>query len=187
MNKTNKILIWVIALLALLNLTTIGTILYHNYQEKKDAETVIITGQGQTPLNGRFFRHELNFNNDQMNKFRDLNHSFQMNANSLIFELDSMKHQMFVELNKPKVDTLEINRLTKEIGEHHAELKHQINVFYLNLKDICEEEQTIKLQNAFEPLFYQDGANNVLRNGSGGRHRRGQGYERGYNHNNNSN
>jgi hypothetical protein len=80
-----------------------------------------------------------------------------------------------------------VDELEKKIGEHHAQLKHQINDFYLGLKDICNEEQAIKLKNAFEPLFYEDGANNLMRNGNGSGYRHGQGFGRGNNQINDNN
>jgi hypothetical protein len=183
MNKTTKILVWVIVLLALLNLTTIGTILYLDHQKKAESEEIIVPSTNTTPINGRFFRKELGFDDLQMDKFRALNHPFQEAASTLIFNIDSMKREMFIELNKSKVDTLKVNDLAIKIGEHHAQLKRQINAFYLGLKKICNEEQAIKLKNAFEPLFYQDGANNLMRNGNGSGHRHGQGFGRGNNQN----
>ncbi len=187
MNKTTKILIWVIVLLALLNLTTIGTILYQNYQKKADSEEIIVPSTNTSPINGRFFRKELGFDDMQMDKFRALNHPFQEAARVLIFDIDSMKREMFIELNKSNVDSLKVNDLAIKIGEHHAQLKHQINDFYLGLKNICNEEQAIKLKNAFEPLFYEDGANNLMRNGNGRGYRHGQGFGRGNNQINNNN
>jgi hypothetical protein len=187
MNKTTKILVWVIVLLALLNLTTIGTILYQNYHKKAENEDIIVPSTNTTPINGRFFRKELGFDDMQMDKFRALNHPFQEAARVLIFDIDAMKREMFTELNKSDIDTLKVDELEKKIGEHHAQLKHQINDFYLGLKDICNEEQAIKLQNAFEPLFYEDGANNLMRNGNGSGYRHGQGFGRGNNQINNNN
>lgn len=54
MNKTTKILVWVIVLLALLNLTTIGTILYLDYRKKAENGEIIVPSTNTTPLMGDF-------------------------------------------------------------------------------------------------------------------------------------
>lgn len=167
MNK-KRVLVWIIILLALLNLTTIGTIIYHARKEKKAADTVAVTGVQGNPLNGSFFRNELGFDDEQMEVFRVANQQFRPASNEIIFTIDSLKHQLFVELNKERVDTSKTNQLSREVGALHAQLKDETNTFYLKLKEIATPEQTIKLQEAFEPLFYQDGVNNFGK-------RRGQG------------
>lgn len=165
-------------LLALLNITTIGTIAYHTYHEHRYAESAVIISSNQTPINGQFFSIELGFDDKQMEMYRAANRSFRPKANALLFELDSMKTLMFSELNNLSPNMVKIDSLTTEIGEHHAELKRQINTFYLMLKGICNEQQRPKLRDAFEPLFYQDGANEIKQHSKGnmqqGQHR-GQG------------
>mgnify|MGYP000853076213 FL=1 len=152
MNRTNKILVWVIILLALLNITTIGTILYHNQRDKKVAESIVFD-QGRNPLNGRFFRQKLGFDDQQMEAFRTANREFQPKAKEVIYVLDSLKKQIFFEINKEKVDTLKLRQLTESIGSSHAELKKITNDFYLQVKDICDEGQCEQLKDAFEPLY----------------------------------
>jgi len=71
MNKTIKILWWVIALLVTLNLTTIGTILLRNRESNSDNVTTVLDENRQNPLNGRYFRQTLGFDDAQMNVFRE--------------------------------------------------------------------------------------------------------------------
>ena len=176
----NRILVWIIVLLALLNITTIGTIIYNTKKEKKIAETAVVTGIGVNPLNGNFFRNELDFDDEQMNVFRSANQHFRPNSNEIVFRMDSLKHLMFDELNKTTIDTLKINQLTKEFGDLHSLLKDEINQFYLKIKEISTPEQSRKLEEAFAPLFYQDGVNSFEREqgrrlGRGQRNGKGQG------------
>lgn len=173
MNK-NRILVWIIVLLALLNITTIVTIIYHTKKEKKIAETAVVTGVGVNPLNGNFFRNELDFDEEQMDVFRNVNQHFRPTSNEIIYRMDSLKRMMFDELNKPTIDTLKIGQLTKNFGELHMLLKDEINQFYLKLKEISTPDQSEKLEDAFAPLFYQDGVNSFER-GQGRGFGRGQG------------
>lgn len=156
MNRTNKIL-WIVAvLLLILNLTTLGTIFYHNQKNKKDDVAIVLNENRQNPLTGRFFRQQLGFNDEQMEVFREANREFQYRANRLIFEIDSLKSETFEELNSENSDTIKINKLSTHIGEHHIELKNITNKFYLTIKSVCDSSQQEKLKEAFLPLF-EDG------------------------------
>lgn len=170
MNK-NKVLVWIIVLLAVLNITTIATIVYHVRQDKKNAETSIVIGSGN-PLNGSYLRSEVGFDDEQMDAFRSANKEFRPVSNEIIYKMDSLKHLMFDEINKEPIDSLKINQLSKDFGELHAQLKEITNKFYLQLKSISTPEQSEKLKETFAPLFYQDGANRFERG-------RGQGKEQG--------
>lgn len=153
MNKTNKILWFVIALLLVLNLATIGTIFYHNRQSKDDNQAIVLDENRPNPLTGRFFRQELGFNDAQMEVFREANRHFQYVANDLIFEMDSLKSEMFEELNGPHPDSTRLHNLSAHLGRHHAELKNVTNDFYLKIKSVCDSSQCERLQGAFLPLF----------------------------------
>ena len=174
MTNKNKILVRIIVLLAILNLTTIISILHHRYKDRKAAETVIVTGEGQTPLSGRFFIQEVGFDKEQMEQFRKINRKFKPKSNQIIWEMDSLKVLIFEELNKQNVDTARLQQLNLRFGELHAELKDETNKFYLKLKEISITEQIDKLKNAFKPLFYQE---NVANRGRGGFGRQQQCYE----------
>jgi len=169
MTNKNKILIRIIVLLAVLNLTTIISILHHRYKDKQAAETVIVTGEGQNPLSGRFFMQEIGFDNEQMEQFRQINRNFKPKSNHIIWQMDSVKILIFDELNKQSVDTVRLQQLNTRFGELHAELKDETNMYYLKLKEISNAEQTEKLKNAFKPLFYQE---NVANRGGRGFGRR---------------
>ena len=156
MNKTNKIWIGIVVLLVVLNLTTIGTILYHNYRENGDDIAISLSGDGQNRISGRYFRHTLGFNDDQMEAFRKANREFQPAAARLIFSIDSLKMEMFNELNKNRPDTVKLNYLSEQLGKHHAELKKITNSFYLKMKQVCDSSQCVVLQETFLPLYYNE-------------------------------
>ena len=159
MNKTIKILIWIITLLVVLNLTTIGTILHHNREEQEDNVSIVLDENRQNPLTGRYFRQALDFNDGQMEAFRKANRKFQPYATKLILEMDSLKTEMFNELNKPQPDSLKLRNLSDHIGEHHTELKILTNDFYLQLKSICDSLQRVQLAHTFLPLYRDETVN----------------------------
>ena len=163
MNKTNKILWLAVALLIILNAATVGTILYHNRQSRNDDLAIVLDENRQNPLTGRFFRQELGFDDAQMAVFREANREFQHVANHLIFEMDSLKGQMFDELNKAHPDSLKLSDLSVHLGKHHTELKNITNDYYLKIKSVCDASQCGKLQEAFYPLFRDGTTANIGR------------------------
>ena len=122
MNK-NTILIWSVVILAILNVSTIATIVYHNYQERIEKQDIVLDTQGQNPLNGKYFRQTLGFTDSQMEVFREVNHEFRPNANRIIIKIDSLKREMFTEIKRPSSDTVRLNALALETGNLHAQLK----------------------------------------------------------------
>jgi len=172
MNK-KSILIWLVVILVFLNVSTIATILYHNYQEKIEKQNIVLDTQGQNPLNGRYFRQTLEFSDSQMEVFREVNREFRPNANRIILKIDSLKKEMFVEIKKTVSDTIKLNALALETGNLHAELKRETNRFYLKIKTVCTPSQLEKLQDAFSPLFRNESCTG---NGQG---RQGRGREQG--------
>lgn len=152
MNKI-KTLQWLVALLILLNLSTIASLLYHNYQEKTNNEILVFDVGSENRLNGRYFRQALDFNDEQMDAFREANRSFQPKANMIILSIDSLKNNIFIELKKEYPDTIVLGQLSENIGKLHADLKKATNQFYLKIKSVCTTEQKEQLNEVFSPLF----------------------------------
>src|SRR5665647_1341106 len=111
MNKI-KLLTWAVILLIVLNITTISTILYHNYTESANSKTIVLNTDGNNMLTCRFFKQTLGFNQAQMNVFREANRGFRPKANGIILQIDSLKNEMFIELKKNKSDTVRLNNLS---------------------------------------------------------------------------
>ena len=154
----SQILTWVIVLLLISNVATIGTILYHNYRENQNTNQVgINTGEEINMLNGRYFRQTLGSNEQQMESFRAINREFRPSAMEMTIEIDSLKNNMFAELQKATPDTILLNEMSKQIGVLHGRLKYVTYHFYLNIKNVCSATQSIELEKAFLPLFKSEG------------------------------
>jgi len=167
-NKT-KILWWIIALLATLNITTIVTIVVNNLNGKKKAgaEVSIIVDPETRPINGKYFRHELGFDNDQMDAFQQSNRTFNRKANKIVEALNNQKELMFEELQAPNPDSIKISAISTEIGRLHTQLKEATAQFYLSLTKVCSAEQKEKMKEIFTPLFINLPTKTE---GQGGRH-----------------
>ncbi|MGE5520898.1 MAG: hypothetical protein ACM3VS_13285 [Candidatus Dadabacteria bacterium] len=157
MNQKYKWLVWAIVFLLVLNVATLTTIIYHNYkQEKQSASPTVASAAGTNVVNGRFFKQNLGFTNEQMDKFRQANQQFRPHTEALTFSIDSMKNKMFREMKKEQPDTSRLNVLSAKIGELHGQLKRQTYEFYLRLKSVCSDQQLSELDKVFQPLFIND-------------------------------
>jgi hypothetical protein len=157
MNRKLNILIWALVFLLITNAATIGTILYHNYREAKREDQLNNTvNTGGNPINGKFFRQTLGFNNEQMEKFREINHAFRPLTFQYTITIDSLKNEMFTEMKQENPDTVKLNFQSAEIGRLHGLLKYETYKFYLDLKKICSGSQQRELEKAFQPLFINE-------------------------------
>lgn len=173
-NNTIKTLWIAVVLLLVLNLTTIGTIIYHNSKET-DLENIYIEPD-MPPLNGMYFRKELNFDENQLDAFRNANHHFRPKANEIVLNIDKEKERLFRELQSNHPDSEIIKEISLQIGMLHAELKESTAQFYLSLFKVCNEDQKNKLKNVFSPLFKDSsGCGGGRGCGNGRQHRHGQG------------
>ncbi len=156
MKTKNKILIWIIIILAVTNISTVGTIIYHNYFPEKiencnDNDTNKIKVP-DTQL-GRFFRDELNLTYEQHQKFRIYRQNFHYKASNITNKMQKLRNDMLNELKKENSDTVYLHKLAKDLGTLHTELKHLTFEYYLEMKNECNDEQKEKLYQIFNSMM----------------------------------
>lgn len=161
MKSENKysILVWAIVVLAVLNISTILTVLYHKYQSDKVAGLSADSKQAELDserFSGRYFRDELNMNNAQMEKFKVINPAFRPKARFITIELAEKRREMLHEMASAGSDTSRLNELSDSIGILHSELKKITYRYYLEMKEICTPEQQVKLEKIFGEMFAND-------------------------------
>ncbi|MCL5129246.1 Spy/CpxP family protein refolding chaperone [Algibacter sp. L4_22] len=152
MEKNTKILTGIIVLLTLLNLAIVGTILYNkrgvtNYTVQDNQELVMPTNHL-----GRFFREALNLSNKQHRAFQKIRHQYHENSDIIIEKMDKNRNDLLTELGKEKSDTITLNKLSKDLGSLHTELKNLTIQYYLNMKESCNEKQKVKLFQTFKAM-----------------------------------
>lgn len=155
--NTQRWLVWSVVFLFLTNAATLATILYHNYQQNRSENSLVIAGGYRgNAVNGRFFRQTLGFTPAQMQVFREANQRFRPQTAALTAAIDSLKAGMFREMQKQPPDTAHLNLLSRKIGELHAALKLETYRFYLSIRETCSEPQQAQLEKLFEPLFINE-------------------------------
>jgi len=155
-----SLMIWAIVILAVMNISTLVTIMYHKYHSDK-TETVSTSDPKQLEtdsekFSGRYFRDQLDLSSEQMDKFKEMNPVFRPKARSITIELAEKRKQMLVEMSAANSDTTRLNALSDSIGLLHSDLKKITYRYYLEIKDICNHEQQRKLEQLFGEMFTND-------------------------------
>lgn len=153
-------MVWAIVVLAVLNISTLATILYHQYLSNKPVENAAqMQRQLETDaekFSGRYFRDKLNLDGTQMEKFREINPAFRLQAREVTMELAAKRKQMLAEMASAHADTNKLNALSDSIGFLHSKLKKLTCKYYLDIKGICNANQQKQLEQLFNEMFTND-------------------------------
>ncbi len=171
-------MIWVIVVLAVMNLATFLTVKYHKNQlvENEDAALPVqgTYEEASIKFSGRYFRDELDLSKEQMKRFSEFNPEFRQTVMAINRDMAEKRHNMLIEMAQKDCDTTRLNALSDSIGYLHANLKKQTYMYYFNFKNICNLPQQKKLEQLFGEMFNND--IHMGHNGRGGN--RGQGGRR---------
>ncbi|MBN1159511.1 MAG: hypothetical protein JXA61_09035 [Bacteroidales bacterium] len=153
-----RILIYVVILLAAMNIATFATIWYHVRQSNQSQE-VTATGQLEgdaQAFSDRYFRDRLGFTSRQMNTFRGSSMEFRRKARTINQDLIGCRISMLDEMRLDKPDLEKLEMLSDSIGTLHTGLKQYTYRYYLDIKEICSEDQIRELNRLFEEFFVND-------------------------------
>lgn len=153
--KRNTILIWAVIVLALMNLATVGTIIYHVETDEKTNDTIQLM-VNDFKLNNNIITQTLGLTASQSSDCKMVLNEFRQSVREIHTGLNMNRAGLFVELQKDKPDTLVCNRFSREIGVLHQDLKMETSRFYLQLKNICPSENEENLHQLLAPLFYSE-------------------------------
>lgn len=148
----NKILIWVMIFLLLLNISTIGSIIFF----KSRVNTMISPPKpplahkmGIMQRDGRFMKEYLGLNEEQFIQFSNTRFEFQQKAHSIAMELRQKRMELFDELKKSNPGERKIRKISEETGQLHTELNIETSNYYMKIKEICNEGQREQLHRFF--------------------------------------
>ena len=149
-----RILIWIIVILIATNLSMGISFLYHKQQDKKFMEqleeaAIDVPSERRT----RFFREQLNLGQDQMDIFRELNRDYNKTAWQVTHQLETLRAEMVRELGKENPREKRLDSISKQIGELHTNLKKETIDYYMQMKEVCNDEQKVKLNEIFMSML----------------------------------
>ena len=153
-------MVWAIIALAVMNISTIVTIVYNQRESGKD-DPIVITANNQTvdesmKYSGRYFRDQLNLRRDQMSEFVQFNPSFRQKMMTININLGRVRKEMLTEMCAEKSDINKLNLYSDSIGYLHSDLKKLTYRYYIDIKNICTPVQQEKLKQMFVEMFEND-------------------------------
>ena len=112
---------------------------------------------------GNFLQRELNLNDEQAVKVKNLHDTYIKNARAHYKEMRSMKKEMIEVLSSVTPDTIKAHNIATEIGRKEVAKEQLLINHYLSLQAECTPEQRQKLKRVF-----QDRMSRKKRKGKGG-------------------
>lgn len=177
MNKQTKktLLILLIVVLVVINISALVTIMY---SEKSDLPPdKPFNNQVIEEIESRgmyhFLRDELKLTDEQFEQFRDIQRTNMIKSQSIALELSKKRQEMMNEIAKKNPNREKLDAIAKEIGELHYQLKLNTIHHFLELKDICNEDQQESIQRLFMNLLSDQDRDEFRPN----KHRRGRNRE----------
>lgn len=165
-----RTLIWIAVILFVMNLATIGSLIYHTLKKGTPPASSV---QTEAEQGARFFFDRLDLTTDQTGPVREAYREYNRSTNHLVSELRFLRVDMVEQMTKADPDTVRLNEIYREIGSLHEALKKKTAEYYLQLRSVCTTEQRLKLDAIFRDMVSDDEDEPVQR----GR-RRGWGWNR---------
>lgn len=155
--KTKKtLLIGVIIVLIVINLSALLTIYYRGkILPQKQPEINNIKQEVQIRGMHRFIREELNLSDDQFKEFQEVSKSNMMKSQEISTKLNNKRLEMMNEIAKINPNPEVLDAIASDIGKLHYELKKATISHFLELKEICTEDQQENLQKMFMQMIHE--------------------------------
>ncbi len=154
--KTKKTLLTVtIIVLLMINISALITIFYNKNLRNKafKAEQDLKTEMEIKGMN-RFISEELNLSEEQFSQFQKVNQENMTKTHLIASKLNDKRREMINEIANKNPNLKNLDAIAKEIGELHYDLKRATIHHFLELKDICNEDQQENLNRLFFKMIY---------------------------------
>lgn len=156
--KQNKILIWLVIILVVINLGTITGIWILNFSGKHHKEISKPRDHKSDKKMrepGRFemFGHELKFDNEQNEKYNVISTGHHKEMQMFADSINTKKKQILTEIAKPEPDTAKVEILFTEIGKYQSSIEKEIFNHFLKIKMLCNDEQKNRFDNLIKDII----------------------------------
>jgi len=117
------------------------------------AYTVKYSSSNEQNFIGRGLCKRLDFNNQQKERAQSLENRYRQTISFHLIQLDSLRGEMIRTIIENSKDTLTLSEIANAIGHHHAQMK-QISISHITqIRAICSEEQSQKLNSMLDELL----------------------------------
>ncbi|MEI6577461.1 MAG: periplasmic heavy metal sensor [Bacteroidota bacterium] len=164
--KKYRILPWILAFIGIVFVSAATSYFIYNSGLLNKEKTI------QTAKPGNVLQSELSLTPAQTIKVEQINASYSESTASIVTSIRDKKTELLDELSSDQTDTNQLNKIADELCTEQKKLqKANINQF-LELKKVCNTEQTKRLSQIYSELYGCQGKGPGQ--GMGHRHRWGQ-------------
>jgi Spy/CpxP family protein refolding chaperone len=152
MNFFTKIRVttWIIGLLVLLNVLTLGTIWFQQFRRPP---APLPPQDRRSENQQRFLERELGLTEQQSQQFQTLREQFFRQSNAIMQAIHQLRKAMMDELFSSSPDTQKAHKLAEEIGAKYVEQERLLFNHFLELKAVCQPAQQEKFQALMRDLL----------------------------------
>lgn len=174
--KTKKtLLISTIILLIVINVAALATIYYNSkIRTKKLAEMNNLKEEIQIRGMHRFIRDELKLSDEQFKQFKEVTITNMRRSHKIALKLNEKRFDMMNEIAKENPNPNTLDKIARDIGSLHYELKKTTIKHFLELKEICNDDQLESLQKIFMQMTHDRDEIGRRLKGERGRNRDGR-------------
>lgn len=136
-----RLVIWVIIVLASMNLGSLGFLWYGHLHRPKPPQR-----DGGKVDPEEFFFREIGLDEKQAATVHVLRQQHFRQTDSLKQEIKHLNRQLTEELFAPSPDSIKVRTLSSMIGTKHAEFERDVFQHYETVKQLCRPEQQVRLR-----------------------------------------
>jgi len=143
----NRLLFWVLVFLVIVNLAALGTYFFFPRQQ-----TVVTCEEGAaTP--GCVYQSRLDLTDEQARQVDLISEDYLKLSRPIADEIKGIRGQILDELTVDQPDTSYLNELSSALAELQGQLQRKNIEHYLELKEVCNPEQAMRLSNLYRELY----------------------------------
>lgn len=146
--STQRITTWTIVILIILNLSTLAMLWFSRFIRPATP----LPGEGSGNV-AHFLYQELDLTDDQARQFDELRRQHFQESKVLVEASQQLKRELFEEVFASSPDTEKLQGIAEEIGAKQAELETLRFTHFLELKSLCQPEQSEKFQALFREIY----------------------------------
>ncbi len=141
--KKNRLTMWVIVLLVVLNLLTLSAIWMKNFSG---------FDKGKRSGGEAFLISELQLSDVQVEQFRKLRDIHFEETREIHREMNDLRQAITDELFRENPDSAKVAQWAQEVGKMHAAIENARFAHFQALKEICEPAQRDKFRSVMREL-----------------------------------
>jgi Spy/CpxP family protein refolding chaperone len=157
MNYFSKIRLgtWIVIILTVINLATLGTIFYKHLQEK--AHDRMVPSREQQSKGFKYFVQELKLSPEQEKLFCESRKAFFDLSGPVFKAQEELRIKMIKELSSADPDTAVLYKISEEMSRNYLLIKQQTILHLLKYRAICTPEQRKKLDTIYHKIIRPEG------------------------------